>query len=783
MLLVGIAAMVGVKAAVVTENQARDIAGQFFNVEMPSRPAAMKAKGKNATAPAFYVFNNPERMGWVIVAGDDRAVPILAYGDEDYFEEDDVPECVQDWLNVYAEQIATIDKMKGEPQVASETSVIASSKTKIAPLLGNTKWAQGLPYNQGCPSYSADAGTGYCPTGCVATAMAQIMYYYKSAYGSDAIPAYTSEREQMTFERPALPATKFNWSIMNPWYNDEESSTASAKEVQKLMKYCGQAVEMQYGKNSSNATSQRNAFTYYFGYDKYSQQVSRTDVSATVWENSFYTELASGRPVYISARKLSGGHAFICDGYDGNGLYHINWGWRGKNNGFFALNAMTDGNSGGTGAASGEEGYTIQLQAIFGLEPSRSQAAIDYNMVAIYSDPSKNIAAITVPTTSYSRSNSSAAFENVQLVVNYWNRSSQTYTYDLGWALFDANGNVKSIHTVLSNKQMLGGYYYYPTGSISLGNGISSGTYYLKPISRLSGSSTWLMARGSSVNYVKATITSGTLKLEVFDELKVQNLKINSVTTGSVKKVGSPLELKLGVSNQGLTDYNYIYMWVNNTLVSATTTDVAIGASGTVTMYFTPSQPGSNSFKFTADAEGTKVLYTTSVTVSAATAASFTASNSGTVSRNTITVKSVLKNTGTDTYNDYIFAKMWKHRPNSGSYGYADNSISKPLYLNSGGTTTMNFEFTGLEHGTAYHFTIYYYSNGELVKAGSNVSTMTVSPYDVNEDGAVNAADVTAIYGAILNNDYTHKGYSDVNGDGSVNAADITAVYKIILGQ
>ena len=69
------------------------------------------------------------------------------------------------------------------------------------------------------------------------------------------------------------------------------------------------------------------------------------------------------------------------------------------------------------------------------------------------------------------------------------------------------------------------------------------------------------------------------------------------------------------------------------------------------------------------------------------------------------------------------------------------------------------------------------------MKAGSNGSTMTVSPYDVNEDGAVNAADVTAIYGAILNNDYTHKGYSDVNGDGSVNAADITAVYKIILGQ
>ena len=782
-MIAAIAALNVMNAARVTEAQARAIAGQFFNVDMPERPAAMKAKGKRGQATPFYVFNNPVHTGWVIVAGDDRARPILAYGDEDFFDENDVPECVQDWLNGYVEQIEAIDRIKAEPQVVTQESVIAATKTKIAPLLFS-KWAQGLPFNQQCPSYSTSDGTKYCPAGCVATAMAQLMYYYKSSYGSLAIPAYTSSNDGFTNERPALPKTTFNWSIMNPWYNDESSTSTSAKEVQKLIKYCGQAVEMDYGKNSSSATSDRNAFVYYFGYDRYSQQISRTDVNATTWENVIYTELAQGRPVYISARKLNGGHAFICDGYDGNGLYHINWGWRGSNNGFFALNALSDGNSGGTGAASGEEGYTINLQAIIGLEPSKSsQNTTDYNAVALYSNEDDDIVAVQVPTTSYSRTSLSGAFNNVQLIANYWNNSAQTYTYDLGWALYDSNGNIKSTHPVLTNKVLQDGYYTYPTSSLSIGSGLSSGTYYLKPICRLSGKTTWLLARGASVNYVKATISSNTLTLEAIDPLKVQNLKINSVTTGSVKKVGSPLELKLGVSNQGQTDYNYIYMWVNGTLTSATTTDVAIGSSGIVTMYYTPSQVGSNTFKFTADKKGTKVLYTTNVTVSAATTAAFTATNSATVSGTTITVKSVLKNNGSDTYNDYILAKMWKHRPTSGNTGYGDNSIAQPLYLNSGGTTTLNFVFTGLEHGTGYHFSIYYYSNGELVKAGSSTSTKTPSLYDINEDGAVNSADITAIYDAILNGNLEYKGYSDLNGDGVVNAADITTIYNYILGN
>lgn len=777
LLIAAIAALNVMNAARVTEAQARAIAGQFFNVDMPERPAAMKAKGKRGQATPFYVFNNPVHTGWVIVAGDDRARPILAYGDEDFFDENDVPECVQDWLNGYVEQIEAIDKIKAEPQVVTQESVIAATKTKIAPLLFS-KWAQGLPFNQQCPSYSTSDGTKYCPAGCVATAMAQLMYYYKSSYGSLAIPAYTSSNDGFTNERPALPKTTFNWSIMNPWYNDESSTSTSAKEVQKLIKYCGQAVEMDYGKNSSSATSDRNAFVYYFGYDRYSQQISRTDVNATTWENVIYTELAQGRPVYISARKLNGGHAFICDGYDGAGLYHINWGWRGSNNGFFALNALSDGNSGGTGAASGEEGYTIKLQIIIGLEPSKSsQTSSDYNTVSIYNS-------ITAPNgTTYTRTSSASAFSDVALIVNYWNQSCQTYTYDLGWALYDSNGNIKSTHTVISNKSLQGGYYTYPTSSLSIGSGISSGTYYLKPICRISGTSPWHLARGSGVNYVKATITSGQLKLQIYDEQSVQNLTVNGVTRGSIAKVGSPMEIFVNVTNNGLTDYNYIYMWVDGVLKTATTTDIGIGQTGNVNLYYTPTKSGSNNLKFTADRAGELVLFNGEVTVDAPTSATLSANNSISMSRNTITVKSVLTNTSSSTYNNYIVARMWKHRPNSGNTGYGDNSMTQILNLSAGSTKTLNFTFTGLEHGTAYHFSIYYYSNGELVKAGQSTYTMTPSLYDINEDGSVSSVDITALYNVILNGDLQFRGYSDLNGDGAVNSTDITVLYNYMLGN
>ena len=773
-LIVAVAFFSAMNAATVTESQARAIAGRFFNVNMPQQPATMKGKGAKA---AYYVFNNPEQPGWVIVAGDDRARTVLAYGDEGYFDNTEVPECVLDWLNDYAEQMAHLDI--ATPQVSNEAPIqtlTSGSRSRIAPML-TCNWAQGLPFNQQCPTYTSSSGaTNYCPAGCVAIAMAQILYYYKSNAQCQTIPAYTSSTLDNYMEE--LPATTFNYGLMNDWYDKTENTSASALETARLVRYCAQSVKMNFGKSSSSATSQRNAFVYYFGFDKDAQQLARTDYSATEWENMVYNELANGRPVFISARKSSGGHAFVCDGYT-DGLYHINWGWRGHQNGYFALNALNDDNAGGTGAASGEEGYTINVQIMTGLQPDQgSSTGTNGNIVGLYRT-------CEAGATSYTRSNSSENFTGVSLTAYYWNYSSQNYVYDLGWGLYDSDGNLVSTHNAVSGRSLSGGYYTTITKSISFGKDLT-GTYYLKPVCRLNGSSTYYPCRGSGVNHIKATITATKVILKAFDQQEMQKLKVNSVTAGPIKKVGSPLQLTLNVTNQGFTDYSSIYMWVGGNKISGTYTDIAPGETGDVVMNYTPSEAGTITFEFTSDEDGTKTLKTFNVTISSATEASITGSTTSSVVGTTFNAKIAAKNTNTNDYNNYIVAKLYKKENNAGSSGYYCSAQSQVVNLAANSTQNVEFAFTNLDYNETYFVIFYYYNNGELVRINSTASRKVESPYDVNDvnqDGSVTAADITAIYDVLLGNGNRYLPYSDVNGDGSVTAADITAIYNTILGN
>ena len=774
-LIITLATLFTADAATVTENQARAIAGEFFGVAMPKQPAAMKAKGKKGGMSApFYVFNNPEQAGWVIVSGDDRARTILAWSDEYYFDENEVPECVQDWLNDYVEQLEQLDDAGfNDSSEASMQSIAAGSKVRIAPLL-SCNWAQGLPFNQQCATYTSSSTTNYCPAGCVAIAMAQIMYYYKSTHECLAIPAYTTSTLGVYMEE--LPATTFNYSIMNDWYDKAENNSPGAQETAKLVRYCAQSVKMNFGKSSSGATSQRNAFVKYFGFDKDAQQLARTDYTAAEWENIVYNELAQGRPVYISAHKTSGGHAFVCDGYT-DGLYHINWGWRGHQNGYFALNALNDDNAGGTGAAVGDEGYTMNIQVMIGLQPDLGTGtSTNGNIVGLYRT-------CEAGATSYTRSNTSENFTGVSLTAYYWNYSSQNYVYDLGWGLYDSDGNLVSTHTVASNRSLSGGYYSTVTGSINFGKDLT-GTFYLKPVCRLSGSSTYYPCRGSGVNHIKATITATKVILKVCDEQEVQKLKVNSVTNSPIKKVGSPLQLTLNVTNQGSTDYSSIYMWVNGSVVSGTYTDIAPGQTGDVVMNYTPSQAGTITFEFTADKDGTKLLKTHNVVIGSATAASITGTTTSSVVGTTFNASIAAKNTNTSTYNDYIVAKLYKKENNAGSSGYYCAAQSQVLNLASNNTQNVSFAFTSLDYNETYFVIFYYYNNGEQVRINSTATRKVESPYhvcDVNQDGAVTAADITAAYDSLMGLSTRYLPYSDVNGDGVVTAADITAIYNKIL--
>lgn len=266
----------------------------------------------------------------------------------------------------------------------------------------------------------------------------------------------------------------------------------------------------------------------------------------------------------------------------------------------------------------------------------------------------------------------------------------------------------------------------------------------------------------------------------------MQKLKINSVTAGPIKKVGSPLQLTLNVTNQGLTDYSSIYMWVDDNMVSGTYTDIAPGETGDVVMNYTPSQAGTLTFEFTSDKDGTKTLKTQNITISSATAATITGSTTSSVTGTTFNAKIAAKNTNTNTYNDYIVAKLFKKENNAGSSGYYCSAQSQIVNLASGNTQNVEFAFANLDYNETYFVVFYYYNNGELVRINGTASRKVESPYDVldvNQDGAVTSSDITAIYDVLLGNGNRYRPYSDVNGDGSVTAADITTIYNYILGN
>ena len=245
----------------VSEKQATAVAQSFFNSKnVKATPQlAMKAMRKKNTQSAtsqaaYYVFNSGMTdRGWVVVAGDDRVMPVLAYSDEGSFNTTDAPPAMRAMLDDYATQIE---------------SLTASSQTHYAPIIDGhsiyplltTKWGQGDPYNLQCPTINGQ----HCVTGCTATAIAQVMCFHRHANMTQNIPSYYVN--PYTYE--SLAPTTFNWSAMRNTYSDDDTSITPTSKyaVSLLMKYCGYAMQMSYGLTASSATVSPNAIARYFGY-------------------------------------------------------------------------------------------------------------------------------------------------------------------------------------------------------------------------------------------------------------------------------------------------------------------------------------------------------------------------------------------------------------------------------------------------------------------------------------------------------------------------------------
>ena len=296
----------------------------------------------NKSITALYVFNTSD--GFVIVSADDCETPIIGYSHEGRFDPDNVPVQMQDYLQDFAERIQygienhiTADETAARQWELAKTigRLNEHKSTKsVAPLL-TSKWHQGCLYNSLCPAMKGPCD--HAEAGCVAVAMGQIMHYWKypaTGWGSH---SYTNAGVTLSAD---FGNTTYDWDHM-PDSLTESSTVAEIAAVATLLYQCGVSVDMYYTTNGSAASSGAvpDVLYRYFSYSKRAHREKRAAYDDETWQSMLKNELDLLRPLLYSGSGDQGGHAFVCDGYDDNGLFHFNWGW-GVANGYFALGNM-----------------------------------------------------------------------------------------------------------------------------------------------------------------------------------------------------------------------------------------------------------------------------------------------------------------------------------------------------------------------------------------------------------------------------------------------------------
>ena len=329
-----------VVSAPVDSVSARAVASRFVasggGVNLRSNASALRLarvepSACKADAADYYIYEMAGGNGFVIVAGDDRARQVLAYGDSP-IDVDNVPDNVQWLFDQYKEQM---EYLFAHPQL-QPTLLIARSST-VVPQLLTTQWGQRTPYRDQCPQVDGKP----CVTGCVATSMAQIMNYWKYPLSLPAVPAYTTAT--LKLQVPALPATDVAWDLMQDTYWEGTYTEEQGAAVALLMRYCGQACKMDYtiGSSSAFVIDQLRAFQR-FGYNPKASFLQRVYFTDEEWHAMLQDDLLAGRPVSYSGASGNSSHSFVLDGYDGS-KYHVDWGWDGAYDGYYELDAMNGG--------------------------------------------------------------------------------------------------------------------------------------------------------------------------------------------------------------------------------------------------------------------------------------------------------------------------------------------------------------------------------------------------------------------------------------------------------
>lgn len=338
----------------VSAEKARTMANSFIKSHVKSAPGTIKApamadivlahaepSSKLANANDYYVFNI-KGGGFIIVSGEDKSAPVLGYSDKGQIDFNNMSEPLKELLDSYKNEIEYLQTNKISAQMLRTRSI--SSSTGVEPMV-KTTWGPEEPYNLQCPIQN---GVN-CKVGCVGVCMAQTIYFWKYPASIDSLPAYWCARLSATV--PALPPTTLDYSKMllsySHWNLDTKTlvqdvyTEEQAQEIAKLCRYCGQSVKMNYSASSSGATTGKMPALKAMGYSSKAANYYRSSFDDETWEAMMREDLNAGRLILYAANGSSSvGHAFIVDGYDNEGYFHMNMGWYGINDGWYLSSAI-----------------------------------------------------------------------------------------------------------------------------------------------------------------------------------------------------------------------------------------------------------------------------------------------------------------------------------------------------------------------------------------------------------------------------------------------------------
>ena len=747
MLLLGIGLLA--QAAPISQDQARKEALSFLlNKQISNRslkPVALSNRMlKAGNQAAFYIFNVGNNQGFVIVSGDDRINPILGYSDEGYFDEAKAPSNMKNLLNEYAQQISMLNEVSNVKGAIAAAKNVVDTRNSIAPLL-TTKWDQARPYWNKCPQVQNEDGE-YEPsyTGCVATAMSQVMKYYNyPAQTTQVILSYQygygtgNMGEYITQYTEDLPVTTFDWAHMLDSYNGSEDQVYT-DAVATLMLYVGHAAHMTYALTASGTTDPYipKAFTNYFDYN--AQLVYRSDYDQQAWEDMVYQELVAGRPMVYNGRAGSGGgHSFVCDGYEMGDYYHINWGWGGLGNGYFQL-AIMNPHAAGIGASSSAEGYNIDQTAIIGITPGYSGQGEVNHVLTVYNMYYSGNRELE------RGSNGFSLYKRRQVVVTAEDHIDDGTKYARGIALYDSNNNfVEMIASMTYYTSTLSVTDKWPDSNSStyyyFGKNISNGTYKIVPVCQVQGTSEWIPMLESDRYYIEMNVSGNTATLvdHPLNDLTATNFEF----TGD-HRVGAAEQCHVTVQNNSGDRFSgKLYLYVSNeqldeygeytTMVEA---EIPAHSSKVVTFNFTPQNAGTKTAQlslYDSSMGGNKIPGTGTVTIAAAPAVvpmnlsvviEATNAIDGVIYDTHARFKVDVTNNADGEFNRYLLAPLFIVENGSGTMvTYQQTTLRIPAHE----TVTLYYDFDNLAYGSTYALNIYGRNENEqtvnLVEPGHSV--------------------------------------------------------------